>query len=380
MSVSRTRISVLIVEDEGIIAQNLQELLRGFGYDAFAIASTSEEAMACVSERCPDVVLMDIRIRGKLDGIETADLLARRFGVPVVYLTAHADEATIERAKKTEPFGYLTKPVRPEELRSAIEVARYKGAMDARLRERERWLATTMRSIADAVVMVDLSGKITYLNPTAEGLLGVSLADAEGQPAREVILLRDAAGVLVESPLDRALRERKPYHLFEAQLAAGSAPAVIIADSAAPVLDDTHLLGAVMVFRDLTEQRRLQKQIEIADRLASLGTMAAGVAHELNNPLTVVVGNGEVVSEALSRARSTLSSEATGAKATARILTDALEAQQDLLTAASRMGRIVADLRAFSRRSSPGQLVAQRRPRDCPRERRRQRGLDRDAD
>ena len=99
---------------------------------------------------------MDIRIKGQRDGIETAQILRTRFDVPVVYLTAHADAATIERAKRTEPLGYLMKPVRAAELRSAIEIALYVHEMERQLRERERWYATTLRSMADAVIAVNV--------------------------------------------------------------------------------------------------------------------------------------------------------------------------------------------------------------------------------
>src|SRR5438128_10621989 len=114
--------SVLIVEDERIVAKDLQQTLAGMGYDPFAIASSAEEAVARASERCPDVVLMDIRIKGRRDGVETAEILRQRFRVPVVYLTALADDGTIDRAKKTEPYGYLLKPVNSAALRSAIEL------------------------------------------------------------------------------------------------------------------------------------------------------------------------------------------------------------------------------------------------------------------
>src|SRR5688572_21822912 len=129
MTVSRTRTTVLIVEDDGNIAATIRELLHSLGYEVIAIAATSVEALARVAERCPDVVLMDIRIQGELDGIATAEILKQRFDVPIVYLTAHADEATVERAKKTEPFGYLMKPINPPELRGAIEIAHYKHAL-----------------------------------------------------------------------------------------------------------------------------------------------------------------------------------------------------------------------------------------------------------
>jgi CheY-like chemotaxis protein len=143
--------SVLIVEDERIVAKDLQQTLAELGYDAFAIASSGDEALACASERCPDIVLMDIRIKGPRDGIETAEILKKRFDVPVVYLSAHADTATIQRATLTEPHGYLLKPVKAAELHSSIEVSLFKHEMERRLRAREQWFSATLRSIADGL-------------------------------------------------------------------------------------------------------------------------------------------------------------------------------------------------------------------------------------
>ncbi|HSO32075.1 MAG TPA: response regulator, partial [Labilithrix sp.] len=149
--------SVLVVEDERIVAMDIQQTLIGLGYDAFAAAASGDEALAAAANRRPDLVLMDIRIEGKRDGIETARLLRERFDVPVIFVTAHADDATIERAKLTAPHGYLVKPIKTGELRSAIEVALYRHAMEKAARERERWFSTTLSSIADAVVAVDLA-------------------------------------------------------------------------------------------------------------------------------------------------------------------------------------------------------------------------------
>ena len=117
---------VLIVEDESIVALDLQQTLAACGYDAFAVAATADEAMARAAERRPDIVLLDIRVKGRVDGIKTAQLLQDRFGVPIVYLTAHSDDATLARAKATRPYGYLLKPVKPGDLRSTIEIALYR--------------------------------------------------------------------------------------------------------------------------------------------------------------------------------------------------------------------------------------------------------------
>src|SRR5437867_4192124 len=341
MEADRTR-SVMVVEDERIVAKDLQQTLAGMGYDAFAIASSAEEAVARASERCPDVVLMDIRIKGRRDGVETAEILRQRFRVPVVYLTALADDGTIDRAKKTEPYGYLLKPVKPAELRSAIELSLYKHEMEKRLRERERWFSTTLRSVADAVITVDLAGNVSFMNPVAEQLTGVKLRDALGRPARAVVRLDP-------SPLDQALEQGKTTQLQESELENGTGANRIISDSAAPVVDEGQLLGAVMVFRDVSEQKLLQKKLELSDRLASLGTMAAGVAHELNNPLAVVVANAWLVGEEMTRALAELREGHVPRAETLHRLEEAVAAQSELQASASRVGRIVADLKTFIR-------------------------------
>ena len=335
--------SVLIVEDERIVAKDLQQTLCEMGYDAFAIASSADEALMRASEKCPDVVLMDIRIKGLRDGIETAALLRDRFGVPIVYLTAHADEATIARAKITEPYGYLMKPVKSAELRSAIEISIHKHEMERRLRERERWFSTTLQSIADAVITVDLAGKISFMNPAAETLTGVSSANGIGRPVRDVVRLLDPKQPA--SPLDEVLAQRQTVIVEEAALKHATSANRIISDSASPVMDDGQMLGAVMVFRDITEQKLLQKQLELADRLASLGTMAAGVAHEVNNPLAVVLANASYALEELRHQQ--------GVDQNYERLAETIQALGEIESAASRIARIVAELQAFSRPAQP---------------------------
>lgn len=126
----RRPVTILVVEDEAIVARDIQRTLDDLGYDVLTPAATCEDAILRASERCPDLVLMDIRISGERDGIETAEILRRRFRVPVVFLTAYADDVTIERAKRAQPYGYLLKPIKPNELRSAVEVVIYKRQIE----------------------------------------------------------------------------------------------------------------------------------------------------------------------------------------------------------------------------------------------------------
>lgn len=116
------------MEDEPIVAMDLEQTLDSLGYSVIAVGS-GEAALAHAETHRPDLVLMDIRIDGPRDGIEIATLLHERHGVPIVYLTAHSDEATLARAKRAEPYGYLLKPINHAALRSAIEVALHKHGM-----------------------------------------------------------------------------------------------------------------------------------------------------------------------------------------------------------------------------------------------------------
>jgi PAS domain S-box-containing protein len=357
------RCSILIVEDEPIVAKDLQQTLREMNYDAFAIAPSAEEAIKRAAERCPDIVLMDIRIKGARDGIETAKIFREQFGVSVIYLTAHADEATIQRAAETAPYGYLLKPIKSAELRSAIEVAVFRQQMEKCAYDRERGFRVALNSVTDAVVTVDLAGKVTYLNAAAESLIGAKAESAVGRSADELLqLTNQATSVGDATPLGAALRLKKPTDTTQAKLRnVSTGDEHSINESAAPIVESGQLFGAVMVFRDIGEKKRMQQQLELADRLSSLGTMAAGTAHELNNPLTVVVTNAGILGEELAQLQADLRSTSV------REMTDQSFARMfaalgDTQAAASRMGRIVGDLRGFARPVETGsELIDLRR-------------------
>jgi CheY-like chemotaxis protein len=114
------------VEDERVVAKDLALTLQSMGYDVIASAASRDEALAACAKQVPDIVLMDIRIKGDVDGIDTATELLQLYGLHVIYLTAHADVASIDRAKRTRPHAYLLKPVKPGELQGAIEIAMFK--------------------------------------------------------------------------------------------------------------------------------------------------------------------------------------------------------------------------------------------------------------
>jgi CheY-like chemotaxis protein len=118
-----TTISVLLVEDDNVLAKIAETRLQNLGYELAGTASTAAEAMAIVVNRRPDVVLMDITIKGNIDGIDTANMIKKGFRIPVIYLTSHSDDALLKRAKATNPDGFITKPYTENTLRVAIELA-----------------------------------------------------------------------------------------------------------------------------------------------------------------------------------------------------------------------------------------------------------------
>jgi two-component system, cell cycle sensor histidine kinase and response regulator CckA len=342
--------AILVVEDDMVVARDLQQTLLELGYDAFAVAGSAREALLRAAERPPDLALVDIRIKGDEDGIDTAEKLRREYRIPVVYLTAYADPATVERAKHTEPYGYLVKPVDTAELRSTVELSIYKHSMERKLAERERWLETTLRSIAEGVVCVDSRGSVTFMNAAAEAMTGVAADEATGHDADDFLQFADARARPVSSPLAEALRTRAPVELSEELLLMSRGGEVMIGDSAAPVSADGELLGAVMVFRDVGEQRRLRRQLEISGRLASLGTMAAHMAHEINNPLAIVTANASFITQKLGVLREELERPPANLDPACRRHLEAIaEALAETETAAFRVGRVVSDLRTFAR-------------------------------
>ena len=159
---------VLVVEDEAIIARAIQSELRNLGYAVPETASSGEEALRKAEANHPDVVLMDIVLQGELDGIETARRLRSRFDVPVVYLSAFQDPATLDRAKATEPYGYLLKPYEEKELHTTIEIALHKHRVENQLRQTRQWLATILANIDDAIVATDQDGRIRFVNQAVE--------------------------------------------------------------------------------------------------------------------------------------------------------------------------------------------------------------------
>jgi PAS domain S-box-containing protein len=259
---------ILVVEDQRLIAADIENTLKKLGYVVVGSVSSGEDAIGKSNLLRPELVLMDVRLRGEMDGIQAAEIIRDRFNVPVVYLTAYADEETILRAKKTTPFGYLVKPFNERELRATVEIAFYTHQMERTLADEraKRHAAEEFKILVDgvrdyAIFMLDGNGRVATWNSGAERLKGYT---------RDEIIGKDFAVFYTEEArqaghpkrlLERALLEerfeeenwrvRKDGRRFWA-----SVIVTAIRDESGT------LIGFAKVTRDLTERRLAEERRE----------------------------------------------------------------------------------------------------------------------
>ncbi|MBN2029251.1 response regulator [bacterium] len=291
MVISKKINRILVAEDENIIAMEIKDRLEGMGYDVPALATNKREIIEKVADLQPDLVLMDIMLDGHMDGVDAAEEIRTRFDIPVVYLTAYSDENTLQRVKITEPYGYILKPLDERELRNTIEIALYKHWMEQKVKEDEQRFHTTLKSIGDAVITTDVKGRITFLNSVAESLTGWKQEKASGKRVNTIFKIVNAkTGSVAKNPVDMVLQKGVVYTLSDnCILISKDGNEIPIDDSAAPIKDDKdQIRGVVLVFRDITERKRLEEHLRQSQKMEAVGTLASGVAHDFNNIMTII--------------------------------------------------------------------------------------------
>lgn len=252
---------ILVVEDDGIIGRHIQSNLIRLGYEVLDVLPTGEEAVACTAKTQPDLVLMDVSLAGEIDGVEAARQIHQRHNLPVVFLTAYADQATLQRVKITDPFGYLLKPFDQRVLQVTIEMALYKHAMEKRLVENEELLRNLIENQGEGVIIVRPNGEIAFSNPALEvifdephgSLLGKDISDYVDSGELEKIRAR----------VEKCARKEKV--IYETDLTRRSGERRSISVTATPWLDKNgEYSGTLAIISDITER----KAIEAAERAA----------------------------------------------------------------------------------------------------------------
>lgn len=257
----------MIVEDERIVAEDIKESLQTQGYTVTSVARSGKMAIKMVEENMPDLVLMDIVLKDKMDGIETASQIRSRFNIPVVYLTAYSDENILERAKTTEPFGYIIKPFREKELQINIEMALYKHKIEKELKASKDWFSTTLKSIGDAVIAADLNGNVVFMNHTAQLLTGWDMKDGVGKKLNNIYnIVNGENKEQIETHINNSTQEVVRFkQVVQKVLIDKYGIKLPIEDKYKSIKDNNgNTLGCVLVFRDTIDQTRVENTLKMA--------------------------------------------------------------------------------------------------------------------
>ena len=277
------RARILVVEDDRVVARDIRQQLERIGHTVVGSTASGEEAVDVAADLQADLVLMDVRVEGAIDGIEAARRIRERHQIQVIYLSANADDETLRRASLTGLSGYLLKPFEESQLRTVVELALHKHAAERRLRESERRYAVTLSSIGDAVIACDERLQVTFINPVASALTGWPAEDAVGRSLVEVFsIINEDSRKAVEDPASKVLRLGTVVGLANhTALVARDGRVIPIDDCASPIIDERGAMtGVVLVFRDITQRRQadeaealraLNARIDEAVRGSSIG-------------------------------------------------------------------------------------------------------------
>lgn len=293
---------ILIAEYDISVAQELTFHLESIGYRVVGIAHSGEEALTKIEKLNPDLILMNTRLKGKMDGVQTGSLLRSYRDTPIVYVVDSEGQAAVHRAGVTGPSGYIFKPFDGKHILATIETAMIRHKLESQLHQSRQWLNTTLTSIGDGVIATDQHGHVRFINPSAMEQTGWQHTDAIGKPLAEIFSFVDENS---QEPIDIL---SLPSKTRPASFSRGFA-GLLLSKKNEPVHVEANLTsiqdgkgniyGRVLVFRDVTRQRQILEEIQ---RQANRAEALVEVASRLNSQIeldTVLKTISEVTNRTL---------------------------------------------------------------------------------
>jgi signal transduction histidine kinase/AmiR/NasT family two-component response regulator len=357
----------MLVEDEAVTALCIRDSLEHLGYAVVATITRGEEAVRQAAELQPDLILMDITLADATSGIEAAEQIQQtQQQIPIIFMTAHSDTATLARAKRIGPFGYLTKPYHLDNLKSTIEIALYKSAADAKVRESEarykklfHEFETIVNGIPDAMTLWSPEMRLLWANKGALEQFGKELPELLEKNCRDICV------ACHDQPQGCEVRRCFRSQAIENKLQTdeeGRTWGV----KAFPLIDNSGAVTQVIrLASDLTERMHLREEAARSAHLAALGELAAGMAHEINNPTGLILLEMPILRDAFRDARPILEAHflQAGDFSFAGMKYSEMREEigpmiDEITEGAQRIKRIVNELKDFSRPVEGNPFVA----------------------
>jgi PAS domain S-box-containing protein len=266
----RKKPGILIVEDQNIIAFEIKNSLIDAGYSVLGVANSGEDAIIKSENILPDLVLMDIRLEGEIDGIQAAKIIYERFNIPVIYLSAYADDRTIEKAINSKPYGFLCKPFIDNELHATIQTVLYRHNFENSLKIKKQYFTYILKSLSEAVITTDNTGRIIYINYITEMLTGWKQTDIIGKLLFNILKIenlnnKQSLRNLVEEILHKGQAFKlKDINIFLKE----NREKITINFNITPIKDnDRKIIGIIFKFWVVSDHEWIEKKEEIMNLL-----------------------------------------------------------------------------------------------------------------
>ncbi|MCE1188875.1 MAG: ATP-binding protein [Ignavibacteria bacterium] len=259
----RKKGSILLVEDEKIVALDIRKNLELLGFNVVAVVASGEAAIGKADQYLPDVIIMDIYLKGEMDGIQTSEIINKTHDIPIIFLTASSDERNIQRAKSVAPYGYLIKPFDLTDLRITLEITLAKAETEKKVKESERLLYATLKNINDAVIVTHPDNTIRFMNQRAEKLTGWERNEVLGKELGSVLNVLDDLDnegliYILSSAIPERLHEIRNLKLL---LTKSALPLPIEIHTNSLVDEYGRVTGFIYSFHDITLQREIEKAL-----------------------------------------------------------------------------------------------------------------------
>jgi two-component system, cell cycle sensor histidine kinase and response regulator CckA len=291
---------ILVVEDESVVAMDIKYRLENLGYLVPATLSSGEAAIEQIPGLSPELVLMDVVLKGQMDGIEAAERIKQLYDIPVIYLTAYGDDKTLERAKMTEPYGYILKPFENRDLYTTIEMALYKSKMQKELKASEEKYRRLINTLPNVVFKGYADWSIDFFDDKIEAVSGYAKDDFNSRRLKwsDIIIADDL--LPAQETFAQSLKTNKLY-IREYRIKRKDEKVLWLQESSQIVCNKNGAIEFIIgAFLNISERKKAeaalkeaQQTIIYSEKMAAVGRLSSGIAHEVKNPLGIILGGVE---------------------------------------------------------------------------------------